>query len=375
VAEQFDLLLSGGTVLDPASGRQGRFDIAVRDGRIAAIEPRLAPEAAARVLDVAGRYVTPGLVDFHVHAYWGVNEFGCDVDPQCMATGVTTAVDAGSAGPATFLGFERFVAAAARTRLLGFVALPRYGIWASTPELTDLRFADPEGAAQTVVEHPETAVGIKVRLDRSMVGDNGREALHQAVQAGEASHTPVMVHIGYTGISIEEIADTLRPGDVITHCFTPLEPSIVDERGRVRPTVRAAKERGVIFDVGHAGRHFPFAIARACLEQGLAPDVISTDIHGKMTPAARLDLPTALNKMLALGMSLEQVIAACTVHPARAIGWDDRIGQLAVGREADIAVLELVEAPLTLRDCVGAELEAERGLRVQHTIRQGQVVG
>jgi dihydroorotase len=375
VASDYDLLLRGGTVLDPASGRHGRFDVGIRDGRIAAIEPQLSPDGADRVVYARGRYVTPGLIDFHVHSYWGVNEFGLDVDPLCQESGVTTAVDAGSAGPANFVGYERFVAAGAGTRLLGFVALARYGILASTAELSDLRFADPDGAARTVQEHPERAVGIKLRLDRSMVGDNGREALRLAILAGEASGTPVMVHIGYTGLSIEEIADTLRPGDVITHCFTPLAPSIVDEQGRVRPAVRAAQERGVILDVGHAGRHFPFEIARACIAQGLPPQIISTDIHGKMRPEAMLDLPTALSKLLAVGMSLEQVIAACTINPARAIGWDDRIGRLEVGGVADIAVLELVDGPTTLRDCVGGELTAPRWLRACQTIRAGQVVG
>jgi dihydroorotase len=373
VESRFDLLLSGGTVLDPASGRHGHFDVGIKDGRIAAVEPQLAPDTAGQALDVQGRYVTPGLIDFHVHSYWGVNEFGMDVEPICRATGVTTAVDAGSAGPANFVGYERFVADPAATRLLGFVALPRYGIFASTAELSDLRFAAPDGAADTVQGH-ERAVGIKVRLDRAMVGDNGREALRLAIQAGDASHSPIMVHIGYTAISIEEIADTLRPGDVITHCFTPLAPSIVDEEGRVRPAVRAAQERGVILDVGHAGRHFPFEIARACVAQGLSPNIISTDIHGKMRPEALLDLPTALSKMLAVGMSLEQVIAACTINAARAIGWDDRIGRLEVGREADVAVLELVKSPIALRDCVGGELTTDQWLRASHTIRAGQVV-
>jgi dihydroorotase len=287
---------------------------------------------------------------------------------------VTTAVDAGSAGPVNFPGFKQFIAVPARTRLLAFVCVAQHGVLHDPKELRHLEFADPEGAARTVRDNPDVAVGIKVRLDEPSVLDHGREALRLALQAGEASGTPIMVHIGYTKLSIEEIADTLRPGDVITHCFTPLAPSIVDEQRRLRPPVRAAKERGVVFDVGHASRHFTFANARACLEQGLAPDVISTDIHGLMKPDALLDLPTALSKLLAVGMSLEQVIAAATVNPARAIGWDDRIGRLEVGREADVAVLELVEEPTTLRDCGGAALQAPRFLRARHTIRAGQVL-
>jgi len=288
---------------------------------------------------------------------------------------VTTAVDAGSAGSVNFLGFKRFIAETARTRLLAFVCVARHGVMNEpATELRDIRFADPEGAARRIEEHRDVAVGIKVRLDQSMVGDNGREALRLALQAGEATRTPVMVHIGGTAISIEEIVETLRPGDVVTHCFTPLAPSIVDERGRLRPAVRAAHERGVVFDVGHANRHLTFDIVRACLAQGLAPDIISTDLHAFSGRGPVVDLPTTLTKFLTLGMSLEQVIAACTIQPARAIGWDDRLGRLAEGLAADLAVLELVDAPLVLRDCRGQELRADRYLRAYRTIRAGRVL-
>lgn len=371
---RFDLLLAGGTVLDPGSGLVGRYDVGVANGDVVAIEPALSVDTAARVLDVRGCYVTPGLIDFHVHAYWGVNAYGFDVDPICLATGVTTAVDAGSAGPVNFLGFKRFIAERTRTRLLAFVCVAKHGVWQSpAKELLDLRFADPEGAARTVVQHRDLAVGIKVRLDRPSVADNGRAALRLAIQAGEASGTPVMVHIGGTGLSLEEIAETLRPGDVITHCFTPLAPSIVDERLRVRPAVRAAHERGLVLDVGHANKHLTFDIMRACLDQGLVPDVISSDLHLLAQGQPVVDLPTTMTKLLTLGMSLEQVIAACTVNPARAIGWDDRIGGLAVGRVADLAVLELTDAPVTLHDSVGATLEAPQRLEPRWTIRRGQV--
>jgi dihydroorotase len=370
----YDLLLSGGTVLDPASGRNARCDVGIRGGRIAAVEPHLAMDRATRVLDVVGCHVVPGLIDFHVHSYWGVNPYGFDADPICTRSGVTTAVDAGSSGSINFLGFKRFIAAPARTRMLAFVCLAQHGVLQNPKELRDLAFVDPEGAARTVREHRDVAVGIKVRLDEPSVLENGREALRLAIQAGEASGSPVMVHIGHTRLSIEEIADTLRPGDVITHCYTPLPPSIVDEQMRLRPAVRAARERGVIFDVGHANRHFTFAIVRACLEQGLAPDVISTDLHAFSPDGPVVDLPTTLTKLLALGMSLEQVIAAATIAPARAIGWDDRLGRVDVGREADLAVLELVDAPLTLRDCAGQTLGAAQHLRARHTIRGGAVV-
>ena len=371
--DTFALLLAGGTVLDPASGRRQELDVGIAGGRIAAIGPALSRASAKRVLDVRGCYVTPGLIDFHIHSYWGVNPYGFDADPICIANGVTTAVDAGSAGPVNFLGFKRLIAEGSRTRMLALVCVAQHGVLNSPGELYDLRFADPEGAARTVSEYPDVAVGIKVRLHRSSVGDNGRQALRLAIQAGNASQSPVMVHIGDTGISLEEIVDTLRPGDVVTHCFTPLKPGIMDEAGRLRKAVRLAHERGVLFDVGHANRHLAFDLVRRAMGEGLLPDTISSDLHVRSGSGPVVDLPTTMTKFLTLGMSLEQVVAACTINPARAMGWQDRLGSLEPGREADLAVLDLVNGPSRLQDSLGGELIADQRIVARWTIRQGEV--
>lgn len=360
-------------MLNPASGLRQEMDVGVAGGRIAAIQPVLQWDSAKRVLDARGCYVTPGLVDFHIHSYWGVNPYGFNADPVCVASGVTTAVDAGSAGPVNFLGFKRFIAERSRTRMLAFVCVAQHGVLHSPGELDDLRFADPEGAARTVNGHHDVAVGIKVRLHRSSVGDNGREALRLAIQAGEASRSPVMVHIGETGISIEEIVDTLRPGDVVTHCYTPKQPSIIDEAGRLREAVRHARERGVLFDVGHANGHLDFNLVRRAIGDGLLPDTISSDLHVRSGSGPVVDLPTTMTKFLTLGMSLEQVVAACTINSARAIGWQDRLGDLKPGREADLAVLELVRGPAKLRDSVGGELTADQRIAARWTVRRGEV--
>src|SRR5262245_14440108 len=374
MAESFDLLLAGGTVLNPATKLEEHLDVAVAGGRVAAIGPNLSPHNAKQELDVRGCYVTPGLIDFHIHSYWGVNPYGFDADPICAASGVTTAVDAGSSGPVNFMGFKSLVAERARTRMLAFVCVAQHGVLHSPGELNDLRFADPEGAAREVKEHPDVAVGIKVRLHRGSVGDNGREALRLAIQAGEASRSPVMVHIGETPISIEEIVDTLRPGDIVTHCYTPKQPSIVDDAGRLRAAVRRAHERGLRFDVGHANGHFDFTLVRRAMGDGLLPDTISSDLHGRIGPSNPIvDLPTTMTKFLALGMSLQDVLAACTVNPAYAIGWQDRLGNLRVGAEADLSVLALVEEPTKLRDSVGGELSADRRIAARWTIRGGKV--
>jgi dihydroorotase len=376
MSETFDLLLTGGTVLNPGSGVRQEVDVAVKDGRIAALEAKLPRAEAKRVIEVPGCYVTPGLIDFHVHSFWGVNPYGCELDALCMSTGVTTAIDAGSSGPSNFKGFKKLVYEPSKTRMIAFIALAQHGVLNDPGELEDLRFADPNAAAATVGESPDVGVGIKVRLHKKGVGQNGREALRLAIRAGEASKSPVMVHVGNTGISMSEIADTLRRGDVITHCYTPQKPSIIDEQGKLLPEVRQAKERGVIFDVGHAGGHFDFNLVRRAIGEGIVPDIISSDLHGRLSqPGFGVvgDLLTTLTKFLPLGLKFDEIIARCTINPARVIGWQDRIGSLEVGREADIAVLQLVNEPTKLRDSVGGEMTAEQRIAARWTIRRGEV--
>jgi dihydroorotase len=376
MGDSFDLLLTGGTVLNPATNISQKLDVGVANGRVAAIQADLPRADAKRVLDVEGCYVTPGLIDFHVHSYWGVNPYGCDLDALCLATGVTTTMDAGSAGPTNFLGFRKLVYEQSKTRMLNFVALAQHGVLNAPGELLHLGFADSDGAADTVGNNRDIGVGIKVRLHKKAIGENSREALRLAIKAGEASRTPIMVHVGDTAIGMDEIADTLRPGDVITHCYTPQKPSIIDESGKLLPLVRKAKERGVKFDVGHAGGHFDFNLVRRAMGEGIVPDVISSDLHGRLKqPGFGIvgDLLTTLTKFLPLGLTLEEIIAKCTVNAARVVGWQDRIGSLEVGREADIAVLQIVDEPIKLRDSVGGEMTHKQRIAAKWTIRAGEV--
>ena len=376
MSDAFDLLLTNGTVLNPATKLNQKLDVAVTGDRVAAIQADLPRSGAKRVIDVAGCYVTPGLIDFHVHSYWGVNPYGCNLDSLCLATGVTTTMDAGSAGPVNFLGFRKLVYDQSKTRMLGFIALAQHGVLNTPGELLNLGFADSDGAAETVGNNRDIGVGIKVRLHKKSIGENSREALRLAIKAGEATRTPIMVHVGDTAIGMDEIADTLRPGDIITHCYTPQKPSIIDDKGKLLPLVRKAKERGVIFDVGHAGGHFDFNLVERAMGEGIAPDVISSDLHGRLSqPGFGVvgDLPTVLTKFLPMGLSFDEIIAKCTVDAARVIGWQDRIGSLEVGREADIAVLQILDDPVTLRDSVGGEKLHQQRIAAKWTIRAGEV--
>jgi dihydroorotase len=372
----YDLLLTGGRVLNPATGVNRILDVAVAGNRVVAIGTSLPRVDAKRVIDVGGCYVTPGLIDFHVHSYWGVNPYGCDLDALCLATGVTTSMDAGSAGSINLLGFRKLVYERSKTRMLGFVALAQHGVLNDPGELFDLGFADSDGSAQAVADNRDMSVGIKLRLHRKAIGENSRAALRLAIEAGEATRTPLMVHVGDTAMGMDEIAATLRPGDIITHCYTPKTPSIIDEHGKLLSEVRKAKERGVIFDVGHAGGHFDFHLVRRAMGEGIAPDVISSDLHGRLSQPGFgivVDLLTTITKFLYLGMKFEDVIACCTINPARVVGWQDRIGSLEVGRDADIAVLQIVDEPIKLRDSVGGEPTYDKRIAAKWTIRAGEL--
>jgi dihydroorotase len=376
MAEKFDLLLTGGTVLNPATKLNQLLDVAVAGNRVAVIGAGLPRADAKKVLDVAGCYITPGLIDFHVHSYWGVNPYGCDLDDLCLATGVTTTMDAGSAGPVNLLGFRKLVYEKSKTRMLGFVALAQHGVLNEPGELLSLGFADSDGSAQAVADNRDISIGVKVRLHKKAIGENSHAALRLAIKAGEATHTPIMVHVGNTAIGMDEIAATLRAGDIITHCYTPQKPSIIDESGKLLIEVRKAKERGVIFDVGHAGGHFDFNLVRRAMGEGIVPDVISSDLHGRLSqPGFGVvgDLLTTLTKFLSLGLSFDEIISKCTVDAARVVGWQDRIGSLEVGREADIAVLQIIDEATKLRDSVGGEVTYNQRIAAQWTVRAGEV--
>jgi dihydroorotase len=324
----YDLLLAGGEVI----GR-GQTDVAVRDGRIAATGTGL-PRDARTVVDVTGRIVTPGLVDLHTHVgggYWGI-----DPDPIAWYTGVTTWVDAGSAGAYT-LAPER-AAAVRRPILLNISAV---GLSGRTGESRDLGNCDVDLAIETVLRHRERIRGIKVRIDHDTVGPNGVEPLRRALAAAEACGLPVMVHIGTTPPALGEVLDLLRPGDIVTHCASGIASPL-------GPEARVAHARGVLFDIGHGSGGFAFDVVAAQLDAGMRPHTISTDLHARSVYGPAFDLPTTMAKLLAVGMPLAEVIAAATVNPARALGLD--AGTLDDGAPADLAVFAVQEGEFELVD-------------------------
>ena len=337
--EPYDLLFAGGDVLDPGGGHTGRLDVAVRDGRIAAVGPAL-PRDAGTVVDARGRLVTPGLVDLHTHVQPGGGYWGVDPDPIAWYSGVTTWVDAGSAGAYTLDGLRAYAAGReVGVRALLNIAGP--GLAARTGEGRDLENCDAGLAAAAIRAHREFVRGVKVRIDAEAVGANGVEPLRRGLAAAAACGVPVMVHVGTAPPALAEVLDLLRPGDIVTHCASGL----ADPTG---PAARSAHERGVLFDVGHGSGAFAFDVAERQLAAGLRPYSISTDLHARSLYGPVFDLPTTMAKLLALGLPLAEVVAAATVRPARALGLD--AGTLAVGAPADVAVFRVEEGAFEVVD-------------------------
>ena len=371
----YDLIVTGGTVIDPASRLHDRRDIGIIGGRIAAVLPHIPGSAANDVVDATGQFVVPGLVDLHVHVYWGVADLSIEADPSCLGRGATTVVDAGSAGANTFPGFRRSVVEASRGRVLAYLNISMTGqIDPFLGELHDLRFADPERAAAVALANPDVIVGFKVRVSEMLAGPNGLAGLERAVEAGRATNLPVMVHIGGTPFDIEEVFARVRPGDVITHAYTGWRPgAIVTDAGRIVPGAREARTRGVLFDVGHGAGSFTWGVAEAALADEFRPDTISSDLHRFNVAGPVHDLATTLSKFLLLGLTLDEVIAMATAAPAAALGpAGARLGTLAVEAEADITVLRLEEGTFNLTDSAGATRETGRRLVPTAVLRSGE---
>ncbi|MGH2459265.1 MAG: amidohydrolase/deacetylase family metallohydrolase, partial [Chloroflexota bacterium] len=370
----YDLLLKGGTVVDPARGLNAARDVAIQGGRIAAVEPAISSDQAAKVVDVSGKYVTPGLVDLHVHAYWGSTYWGVDVDPVAARTGVITSVDAGSAGAYNWRGFREFHVERLKSRLVAYLNISSIGLTHQTYEHANLYYDDVDLAVETAAKNRDVIIGIKVRLDQNTIGHNGIVPMERARAAADALGLPIMVHIGVAPPPLKEIIPRMRPGDVLTHCFTGHTNRIIDKDEKIRDDVKRAWDNGIILDVGHGGGSFSYPVAEAMIRQGLLPDCISTDIHVASIQGPMYDMPTTLSKFLNLGLSLPEVIERATINPARAIHREESLGTLDVGREADLAVFELVAGDHEFKD---VNLVARRGsqrLFCRMAIRAGVIL-
>lgn len=376
--KKYDLLIKGGEVVDPSQSLRGRRDIAIHNGRIAAVETDIPSERGQQVLAADKRLVVPGLVDMHAHVYPLASGIGLPADELVPHSATTTYVSAGDAGANNFGGFRHWVIAQARSRIFAFVHISNFGL-AGYPvgEMLNIDYADVDLAAKTVAENADVVLGLKVRQSASIVGENGFEPLKRAIAAAELSGTGarVMVHIGGVPDDLSDLLDLLRPGDILTHSYSGAGNNTVRD-GQVLSAALDAKARGVIIDVGHGGGSFAYPVAEPAIQQGLTPDTIGSDVHAVSinTPGMPY-LPWVMSKFLNLGFSLEQVIAMATINPARVIGRVDGLGTLHVGAPADVSILEVVEEPVTFVDTLNNQRRGTRWLRPVDTVRAGRPFG
>jgi len=371
-----DLILAGGHVIDPSQGIDEVMDIGFSDGKVAAVGKGLKPEAGTDVRDVKGRYVTPGLIDLHTHVYWGGTSLGIDAEEFCRTSGVTTAIDTGSAGPGNFAGFRKHVIEPSQVRILAYLHVSFSGIYGfdwrvMVGESSDINMMAPIDCAEVAEANRDLVVGIKVRVGRHASGDQGTAPLNIALQVAEETGLPLMAHIDEPPPSYEEVIDMLRPGDVLTHAFRPFPNCPVNAQGAVKPAVRAARERGVHFDIGHGMGSFAFKTARACLAGGFEPDTISSDVHKLCINGPAFDQVTTMSKFLCLGMDLADIVKCSTVNAAMALKRPE-LGTLKPGSPGDATILSVDEGKFDYVDVVGEHLEGDRKINSRGVVLAGK---
>ena len=371
---KYDLLLKGGRVIDPSQSFNAVADVAITGGRIAAIAQTIGSQEATRTVQVAGQVVTPGLVDIHTHGFAGISHWGIDLDPYCIARGVTTAIDAGTSGSDSFEGFRRLVIERSRTRVLAFLNISRVGLIGQPGELVDTRMIDAPSALRVAREHADVIVGIKVRCSENYSGPNDLDAVRASRSVAEQIGKPLMIHVGNPHSPMDQILDLARPGDIVTHAFRRAGGGgVIGPDGRVSEYIRRAAKRGILFDVGHGSGSFSFPATEAALKENFPPTSISSDIHAYSALGPVFDLPTTMTKFLMHGLALEKVIELTTIAPARAIRKSDEMGSLKPGSPADIAVFDLVQGNFPLVDSQGETRKTTQKIVPVLTLRGGRI--
>ena len=371
-----DLILRGGRVIDPAQHLDAICDVGFKNGKVAAVGTALAGGAATEIRDVTGLIVAPGLIDLHTHVYWGGTSLGIDAEDFCRSSGVTTAVDTGSAGPGNFPGFRKHVIERSAVRILAYLHVSHAGIYGFSNtvmigESEDIRLMDPVTAAQVADANRDVIVGIKVRVGRHASGDQGVAPLDIALQVAEETGMPLMAHIDEPPPTYDDVINKLRPGDILTHAFRPFPNAPCTVQGTVKPAVLAARKRGVLFDIGHGMGSFSFKTARAMLANGFAPDTISSDVHALCINGPAFDQVTTMSKFLCLGMDLNDVINASTASAAFALKRPE-LGSLKPGSAGDATLLTVDEGSFDYVDVTGEHLNGNRRITSRGVVIAGR---
>ena len=384
--DRFDLVIKGGDVLDPSQSLKAKRDIGIRWGTIEAVEAEIPAERSLNTIDASGKLVLPGLVDLHCHVYPYGSAIGIPADELVQFQGTTTVVSAGDAGVNNLAALRRYIVAQSRARIYAFVHIANNGLSAfPVAELYNIDNAQVDACAMALAENPDFLIGVKVRMSENIIFKHGVEPLKRGIQACEKCGWParMMVHIGGVATSelMTDILNLLRPGDVLTHCYTGA-PNIsgaftnIVQEGKLLPAALAAKQRGVVFDVAHGGGSFDFTVAEVAIPAGCTPDTISSDIHvvSGNSPGVPF-LPNVMSKFLAMGFSLEQVVSMATSAPAKIINRAPKIGTLQLGAPGDVAIMDLVEGPVTFVDTRNNKRDGKLLLKPVQTVINGVPFG
>ncbi|MBM7044766.1 MULTISPECIES: amidohydrolase/deacetylase family metallohydrolase [Rhizobium] len=372
----YDLVLKNGRVIDPSQGIDRITDVAFSGGKVAALENNL---SGLEEKNVSGLIVTPGLIDLHTHVYWGGTSLGVDPDAFARKSAVSTCVDTGSAGPGNFLGFRKHVIEQSTARILVYLHISFAGIYGFAKNIMlgeshDIRLLAAREAVEVINANRDVIIGVKVRIGRNASGPAGIYPLDVALQVADETGLPLMAHIDEPPPSYEAVVSRLRGGDVLTHCFRPFPNAPVDGKGKIKPEVIAARERGVLFDIGHGMGSFSWKTARAMMAEGFVPDTISSDVHALCIEGPAYDQVTTLSKFLALGMPINDVIAASTVNAAKALNRPE-LGTFKIGAAGDASVLELRSGRFSLEDTRGDIVIAQERLFAAGLVIAGKNIG
>ena len=381
IRENFDLVIAGGRIIDPAGEYNGVGDIGIRDGRIAAVASKIEAAGAKKRLDAADCIVTPGLIDMHTHVFTGASVLSIDADDYIAKTGTTTWLDAGTAGAANFPAFRRFVVDASNARIVPFLNVSAPGLPMGTRAHFSVADLDADLAAAVIDSHRDVIKGVKVLCSGPQAGPSGLIPLRVARELADTVGLPVMCHIGSPPPGLLAVLPLLRAGDIVTHAFKGKVGCLATMKreadGRfgaeriIRPEAWEAKERGVLFDIAHGCASFSWRVAEIALAEGFFPDFISTDLHARSVDGPAYGMPSVMSKFLHLGMAIEEVVRLSTNRPAETLGLSDEIGTLRPGKCADIAVLKITDGEFHMADCEDAEEIVHRKIEATHTIRAG----